>query len=172
MQIKNAKLAGISGNMGGAAVANWRFDPRAGEVTRGRRREDRTMNVAQWLASSARLHPQAPALLTGTTVQADYKTLRAAPRPSVLASYAITAFSPATASRCSCRITQYLECMYAVWWIGAVVIPINAKLHGREAAWICDNAGARLAFVDDDSRSRARSGRGRPADRHADAVHR
>jgi acyl-CoA synthetase (AMP-forming)/AMP-acid ligase II len=32
------------------------------------------MNVAQWLASSARLHPQAPALLTGTTVQADYKT--------------------------------------------------------------------------------------------------
>jgi long-chain acyl-CoA synthetase len=32
------------------------------------------MNVAQWLASSARLHPQAPALLTGTTVQADYAT--------------------------------------------------------------------------------------------------
>ena len=30
-------------------------------------------------------------------------------------------------------------------------MPINAKLHGREAAWICGNGGARLAFVSDDT---------------------
>src|SRR5450759_2010097 len=47
--------------------------------------------------------------------------------------------------------TQYLECLYGIWWIGAVAIPINAKLHGREAAWICSDAGARLAFVSDDT---------------------
>src|SRR5450759_1257238 len=47
--------------------------------------------------------------------------------------------------------TQYLECLYGIWWIGAVAIPINAKLHGREAAWICGNGGARLAFVSDDT---------------------
>ena len=35
--------------------------------------------------------------------------------------------------------------------IGAVAIPINAKLHGREAAWICSNGGASLAFVSDDT---------------------
>ena len=47
--------------------------------------------------------------------------------------------------------TQYLECLYGIWWIGAVAIPINAKLHGREAAWICSNGGASLAFVSDDT---------------------
>ena len=47
--------------------------------------------------------------------------------------------------------TQYLECLYGIWWIGAVAIPINAKLHGREAAWICSDAGAKLAFVSDDT---------------------
>ncbi len=41
--------------------------------------------------------------------------------------------------------------MYAVWWIGAVAIPINAKLHGLEAAWICTDAGAKLAFVSADT---------------------
>ena len=32
------------------------------------------MNIAQWLAATARLHPGAPALLTGTRVDADYAT--------------------------------------------------------------------------------------------------
>src|SRR5439155_15664441 len=46
---------------------------------------------------------------------------------------------------------QYLECLYGIWWIGAAAIPINAKLHGREAAWICSDAGAKLTFVSDDT---------------------
>eukprot|EP01035_Chromulina_nebulosa_P004896 gene4896-6660_t len=36
---------------------------------------------------------------------------------------------------------------------GMALIPINAKLHAREAAWISENAGATFAFVDDDSRA-------------------
>ena len=32
------------------------------------------MNVAEWLAASARLRPDAPALLTGLVVDADYAT--------------------------------------------------------------------------------------------------
>ena len=47
--------------------------------------------------------------------------------------------------------TAYLECFYGIWWIGAVAVPINAKLHGREAAWICADAGAKLAIVDRDT---------------------
>ncbi|OYU87036.1 MAG: AMP-dependent synthetase [Bradyrhizobiaceae bacterium PARB1] len=110
------------------------------------------MNVAQWLMASARLHPQAPALLRGTAVEADYATFarRAAAIGAGLArDYGIHPGDRVALFASNC--TQYLECLYAVWWIGGVVIPINAKLHGREAAWICDNAGARLAIVDDDS---------------------
>jgi long-chain acyl-CoA synthetase len=46
--------------------------------------------------------------------------------------------------------TEYLEALYGVWWAGAVAVPINAKLHAREAAWILDNAGAALCLVSDD----------------------
>jgi long-chain acyl-CoA synthetase len=110
------------------------------------------MNVADWLAASARLHPHAPALLSGTAIEADYATFARRARAlgtALTRDYGVQPGDHVALFMSNC--TQYLECMYAVWWIGAAVIPINAKLHGREAAWICDNAGARLAFVDEDS---------------------
>ncbi|MCD0505651.1 AMP-binding protein [Bordetella petrii] len=38
--------------------------------------------------------------------------------------------------------------MYAAWWIGAVIVPINYKLHPKEAAWIVANAEAALVITD------------------------
>ena len=38
---------------------------------------------------------------------------------------------------------RYLELMWAAWWAGLVVVPVNAKLHVREAEWIVADAGAR-----------------------------
>jgi acyl-CoA synthetase (AMP-forming)/AMP-acid ligase II len=111
------------------------------------------MNVAQWLDATARLHPDAPALLRGTVVEADYKTF--AHRAAAIGAGLKRDYRIEPGDRVALfmsNATQYLECLYAVWWIGGVAIPINAKLHGREAAWICDNAGAMFAFVDDDSR--------------------
>jgi long-chain acyl-CoA synthetase len=42
---------------------------------------------------------------------------------------------------------RYLEIMFGAWWAGLAVVPINAKLHVREAQWIVDNAQASWAFV-------------------------
>jgi hypothetical protein len=42
---------------------------------------------------------------------------------------------------------DYLVWLYAIWWAGAVAVPINAKLHPREAAWIVGNADARLLLT-------------------------
>jgi long-chain acyl-CoA synthetase len=42
---------------------------------------------------------------------------------------------------------RYLEVMWAAWWAGLVVVPVNAKLHTREVEWIIDNAQARWGFV-------------------------
>lgn len=42
---------------------------------------------------------------------------------------------------------RYLEVMWAAWWAGLVVVPVNAKLHAREVEWIIDNAQARWGFV-------------------------
>jgi long-chain acyl-CoA synthetase len=110
------------------------------------------MNVAEWLAASARLRPDAPALLTGFDLDADYKTFaqRAGAIGAALArDYGIAPGDRVALFAANC--TQYLECLYGIWWMGGVAIPINAKLHGREAAWICSDAGAKLAFVSDDT---------------------
>ncbi|HYD96616.1 MAG TPA: AMP-binding protein [Noviherbaspirillum sp.] len=42
---------------------------------------------------------------------------------------------------------RYLEVLWAAWWAGLVVVPVNAKLHTKEVEWIVDNAQARWAFV-------------------------
>jgi len=101
------------------------------------------MNVAEWLAASARLRPDAPALLTGFDLDADYATF--ARRAAAIGAALAREYDIAPGDRVglfATNCTQYLECLYGIWWIGAVAIPINAKLHGREAAWICSDAGA------------------------------
>ena len=110
------------------------------------------MNVAEWLAATARLRPDKPALLTGFDLDADYATFarRAAAIGAGLArDYGIAPGDRVGLFATNC--TQYLECLYGIWWTGAAAIPINAKLHGREAAWICSDAGAKLTFVSDDT---------------------
>jgi long-chain acyl-CoA synthetase len=111
------------------------------------------MNVAEWLAATARLRPEAPALLTGFDLDADYRTF--AQRASAIGAALTRDHGIAPGDRVAVfasNCTQYFECLYGIWWIGAVAIPINAKLHGQEAAWICSDAGAKMAFVSDDTR--------------------
>src|SRR5690606_22052037 len=42
---------------------------------------------------------------------------------------------------------QYFEALYGVWHAGLCAVPINAKLHVRELAYILENAGARVALA-------------------------
>ena len=111
------------------------------------------MNVAEWLAATARLRPEAPALLTGFDLDADYGTF--ARRASAIGAALTRDYNIRPGDRVALfasNCTQYFECLYGIWWCGAAAIPINAKLHGLEAAWICRDAGAKLAFVSDDTR--------------------
>jgi len=108
------------------------------------------MNMAEWLAASAHLRPQAPALLTGTRLDADYASFarRAAGVGAHLArKYGVNPGDRVALFMTNC--TAYFECLYGIWWIGAAAVPINAKLHAREAAWICENSGANLLFISD-----------------------
>src|SRR5262245_25338359 len=42
----------------------------------------------------------------------------------------------------------YAEATYACWWAGLAALPVNAKLHAREIAYILDHSGASLALLD------------------------
>src|SRR5436190_6644425 len=43
----------------------------------------------------------------------------------------------------------YVEAMFACWWAGLVAVPVNAKLHPRELAFVLGDSGASWALVDD-----------------------
>lgn len=108
------------------------------------------MNPAEWLVRSAMRSPGMPALLRGAKVIADYSEFarRAAAIGGALAARGVKP-GDRVAVFMSNR-TEYLEVLYGIWFAGAAVVPINAKLHPRECGWIVENAGAEVVFVSPD----------------------
>ncbi len=103
------------------------------------------MNLAQILARTARTFPERPALFVGARGVHTYAALAA--RSARLAGYLRQNMGLEAGERVAIFMNncpEYLECLYGVLWAGLVAVPINAKLHPREAAWIIDDAGARL----------------------------
>ncbi len=43
---------------------------------------------------------------------------------------------------------EYLEALYGIWWAGLTAVPVNAKLHPREIAFIVADSEARLTIED------------------------
>ena len=106
------------------------------------------MNLAEWLVRTARRLPDAPALLKGENVLADYSEF--AQRVACLASALQQRLGIVSGDRVAIVMPnsiEYLELLYAIWFAGAVVVPINFKLHPKEAAWIIENAEAKVVFV-------------------------
>jgi len=48
---------------------------------------------------------------------------------------------------------QYYEVLFACWHAGLVAVPMNAKLHAKEFAYILENSGAKLCFTTPDLES-------------------
>jgi long-chain acyl-CoA synthetase len=106
------------------------------------------MNIALWLEASAHSSPSAPALMDGRTVVASYEQF--AGRAASIAAALREGHGVGPGDRIAVFMpnrTDYLECLYGIWWAGAVAVPVNAKLHGREAAWIVRHSETKLAFV-------------------------
>jgi long-chain acyl-CoA synthetase len=105
------------------------------------------MNIALSLARGARLHPHRAAIFRGATPWATYGELAA--RVGRLAAGLRGRLGLAHGERVALvmkNAPEYLEAMYAAWWAGLAVVPVNAKLHPREVAFIVENAGARLVL--------------------------
>jgi acyl-CoA synthetase (AMP-forming)/AMP-acid ligase II len=108
------------------------------------------MNPAEWLARTAALRPEAPALMRGTEVLADYAGFN---RQAASLGAALVARGIGPGARVAVFMTnrpEYLVALYGAWFAGAAVVPINAKLHVREADWIIGNAGAQAVILSDD----------------------
>ena len=109
------------------------------------------MNIATWLLRSAQTYPDNPALSLGGTCWASYRQL--AERVARLAAALRSRCRLGPGERVAIAMTnapEFVEVLLAAWHAGLVAVPINAKLHAREFAYILDDAGARLCFVSDD----------------------
>lgn len=106
------------------------------------------MNVAEWLARSGRRYPGHPALFSGETQLTDYKGFARRAAAIGAGLRALYRIEPGDRVAIFAKNTPaYLEVMFGVWFAGAAVVPINAKLHSKEAAYIIDNSGAALALA-------------------------
>ncbi|MBR0784400.1 class I adenylate-forming enzyme family protein [Bradyrhizobium iriomotense] len=112
------------------------------------------MNLAHHLLRAAKADPSAPALLKGLTPVADYGRLAAT--VASLAASLQQRFGLAKGDRVALlmkNVPDYVACLYACWHAGLVAVPINAKLHPREVAFILENSGAAVVFVTEDMAS-------------------
>ena len=106
------------------------------------------MNLAHWLQRAGKAHGQRPAVARGGTTLRTYAGLaeRAARLAAALRDrYGLVRGDRVAIAAKNCP--EYLEILYGVWHGGFAAVPMNAKLHGAELAWMVGNSGARVCFA-------------------------
>ena len=106
------------------------------------------MNIALWLDRAAIRWPGTPALFLGSEVVADYAAFDA--RAGGVANWLSAEAGIAPGDRVAVfmkNCPDYLITLFGIWKAGAVAVPVNAKLHPKEASWIISDAGAKLTLV-------------------------
>ncbi|QEA12226.1 AMP-binding protein [Comamonas flocculans] len=114
------------------------------------------MNIARLLLRSARVFPQRPALLQGAHLLHDYQSL--ARRVAALAGHLRGPAGVQPGDRVvlyGANAPAYLEAQQAIHWCGAVMVPVNYKLHARELAHVLADSGARLVCASPELREAA-----------------
>ncbi|HJY78647.1 MAG TPA: long-chain fatty acid--CoA ligase [Burkholderiales bacterium] len=109
------------------------------------------MNLVQLLLRSARWLPERPALALGATPLRSYREM--AQRVSRMASGFHRKLGLNTGDRVALAMKncpEFYEVLFACWHAGLTAVPMNAKLHPKEFAYILENSGARLCFVSRD----------------------
>jgi len=109
------------------------------------------MNIAHLLRGSAQEFRDLPALARGTSPHLTYRDLWR--RVSVMSTHLAARFGLVRGDRVAfamANCVESIEVMYAIWHAGLCAVPMNAKLHAREFAFILENSGAKLCFVTPD----------------------
>jgi long-chain acyl-CoA synthetase len=109
------------------------------------------MNIAHLLLGAAQEFRDLPALARGEAAYLSYREFWR--KVSVMSTSLSARFGLAKGDRVAIAMTncvESLEVMYAIWHAGLCAVPMNAKLHPKEFAFILENSGAKLCFVTDD----------------------
>src|SRR3954452_5197202 len=107
------------------------------------------MNPAVWVARHGRLRPDAPALADGDRVHATWAEFAA--RSASAAAGLRDGFGVSAGDRVAIVMRnrpEYLEALFAIWHAGLVAVPVNARLHRDEIAFILADSGTAVVVAD------------------------
>ena len=117
------------------------------------------MNLVHLLLRSARWLPEQPALAVGKRPVRTYREM--ASRVAKISSGLKRRFNLQQHDRVALAMKncpEFYEVLFACWHAGLTAVPMNAKLHPKEFAYILENSGAKLCFVTPDLQSAVPSG--------------
>ncbi len=109
------------------------------------------MNPAVWVERHGRMRPDEPALAEGERVHATWATF--ARRTACLATALHHDFGLTPGTRVAIVMRnrpEYLEALFGIWHAGLVVVPVNARLHRDEIAYILGHSESRVVVTDID----------------------
>jgi len=106
------------------------------------------MNLVHLLLRSARALPERPALAVGTRAVRSYREM--ASRVARISSGLLNRLKLQAGDRVALAMRncpQYYELLFGCWHAGLTAVPMNARLHPKEFAYILENSGASACFV-------------------------
>jgi long-chain acyl-CoA synthetase len=109
------------------------------------------MNIASLFVRNGKTLADRPALAEGASILLTHGQLLE--RAARMAGYLTDVLGLKPADRVALIMKNspaYLELLAAGWYAGLTMVPVNAKLHQREFAYILDHSGAKVAFASPD----------------------
>src|SRR4051794_40941635 len=107
------------------------------------------MNLAVWVQRHGRRRPDEPALADGERGHAGWATFAARTAGAAAGLRDDFGLSPGDRVAIVMRNRpEYLEALFAVWHAGLVAVPVNARLHRDEIAYILEHSGAAVVVAD------------------------
>jgi acyl-CoA synthetase (AMP-forming)/AMP-acid ligase II len=112
---------------------------------------ENTMNLAVWVERHGRLRPDAPALAEGERVHASWAEFAAHTAGAATGLRESFGLSPGDRVAILMRNRpEYLEAQFAIWHAGLVAVPVNARLHRDEIAYILEHSQTAVVVTDAD----------------------
>ncbi len=108
------------------------------------------MNPAVWVERHGRRLASSPAVAEGERVHATWGEF--ASTVAAAAAGLRDTFGLATGDRVAIVMRnrpEYLEALFAIWHAGLVAVPVNARLHREEIAYILEHSGSAVVITDD-----------------------
>ena len=106
------------------------------------------MNVANFLARCGRVFADRPAVALGAETVVTWRGLAERAARIAAGLRALPGIEPGDRVALAMKnCPAYVEALFAVWHGGLAAVPMNAKLHPREHAWILEDSGARACLA-------------------------